>query len=132
MRGLSARSTGANGFQSIRFGVIPQIFPVILSNALYFFESNTRSATILGIVGAGGIGLMLSDRIRINHWNEVCYLVIMIVITVFLIDLVSKKIRHHFIRSGAVPRPAAEPHGVFAALRRVFPRSPFGKRTRIS
>lgn len=52
------------------FAILPQVFPVMLSHALYYFESNTHSTTILGIVGAGGIGLHLADRIRVNNWDE--------------------------------------------------------------
>lgn len=90
-------ATGANHLQLMRFSIFPQIFPVILSNALYFFESNIRSATILGVVGAGGIGLQLSDRIRINNWDEASFIIILILITVSIIDTLSKKIRLFFI-----------------------------------
>jgi phosphonate transport system permease protein len=93
------RATGAGYFQVLRYGYLPQIFPIVASNALYFFESNTRSASILGIVGAGGIGLILSDRIRINNWDQVSYLIILIIVTVFIIDIFSKKIRHKLIKS---------------------------------
>lgn len=54
------RATGANRLQLMRFAIFPQVFPVMLSHVLYYFESNTRSATILGVVGAGGIGLHLA------------------------------------------------------------------------
>ena len=74
------RATGAKPVQVMRFGILPQVFPVMLSNALYYFESNTRSATILGVVGAGGIGTQLTDRIRINNWDEVCFIVLMILV----------------------------------------------------
>jgi phosphonate transport system permease protein len=84
----------------MRFGFLPQIFPVMLSNGLYYFESNTRSATILGVVGAGGIGTQLTDRIRINNWDEVCFIVLMILVTVALIDTLSKEIRQRIIRQG--------------------------------
>ena len=93
------RSSGAKPLQVIRFGILPQVFPVILSNTLYYFESNTRSATILGVVGAGGIGLQLADRIRINSWDEVGFIVIMILITVAVMDTVSKEIRLRIIRN---------------------------------
>jgi len=92
-------STGANRFQVICFGILPQILPVLLSNALYFFESNTRSATILGVVGAGGIGMQLADRIRINNWDEVSFIVGMILITVAVIDWLSKEIRMRMIKN---------------------------------
>ena len=93
----SVRSSGANRLQVMRFGILPQVLPVLLSHILYFFESNTRSATILGVVGAGGIGLQLADRIRVNNWDEVGFLLMMILLTVSLIDQLSKTIRRRFI-----------------------------------
>lgn len=91
------RAAGAKPVQVMRFGIFPQVFPLILSNALYYFESNTRSATILGVVGAGGIGTQLADRIRINSWDEVGFIVLMILATVAVIDTLSKEIRLRII-----------------------------------
>ena len=91
------RASGGDKMQVVRFGMVPQVLPVILSNALYYFESNTRSATILGIVGAGGIGLQLSDRIRVNNWDEAAFIIIMILITVALIDNLSRAVRLRII-----------------------------------
>jgi len=91
------RAAGGNRLQVIRFGVLPQVLPVILSNTLYLFEHNTRSASILGIVGAGGIGFLLSDRLRAYAWQEACLIIILIVITVYAIDYLSKIIRQRFI-----------------------------------
>jgi len=91
------RASGANTIQTMRFAILPQVFPVILSTSLYYFESNTRSATILGIVGAGGIGLHLSDRIRVLAWDQASLIICMILVTVYLIDTLSNRIRHHFI-----------------------------------
>ena len=91
------RATGANRLQLVRFAIFPQVFPVMLSHALYYFESNTRSATILGVVGAGGIGLHLIDRIRVNNWDEVSFILLMILVVVTGIDLVSNAIRWRFI-----------------------------------
>ncbi len=91
------RATGAGRVQTMRFGILPQVLPVILSNTLYFFESNTRSATILGVVGAGGIGQQLSDRIRVNNWDEVMFIVLMILATVYVIDIVSRQLRVRII-----------------------------------
>lgn len=93
------RAAGASEIEVIRFGILPQVIPIILSQALYYFESNTRSATILGIVGAGGIGLMLSDRIRVNNWDEACLIIIMILITVSVIDYLSRMIRQGIIQT---------------------------------
>lgn len=93
-------SSGASRIQALRYAVFPQILPVILSNALYFFESNIRSATILGVVGAGGIGLQLSDRIRVNNWDEAAFIILLILITVSVIDTISKEIRIRIINYG--------------------------------
>ncbi len=91
------RAAGANMVQTIVFAMLPQVLPVLLSNCLYYFESNTRSATILGIVGAGGVGLVLADRIRVMAWDQVSLLIIMILITVYLIDNLSRFLRSRFI-----------------------------------
>jgi phosphonate transport system permease protein len=73
--------------------VLPQAIPLFLSQALYFFESNTRSATILGIVGAGGIGLQISERIKILAWDQVAFILILVLAVVALIDTLSKWLR---------------------------------------
>jgi phosphonate transport system permease protein len=95
------RACGANRLQIVRFGILPQVLPVMLSHALYFLESNTRSATILGVVGAGGIGLQLADRIRVNNWDEVSFILMMILVAVTTIDLISKAVRHRMIQTSA-------------------------------
>lgn len=97
------RASGANNIQVMRFGILPQVFPVILSQMLYFFESNTRSATILGVVGAGGIGLQLSDRIRVCDWDEAMCIIILILITITIIDTLSKSIRLRVIGNRSTP-----------------------------
>jgi phosphonate transport system permease protein len=91
------RSSGGNSLLTIRFGIIPQVLPVMLSNVLYIFESNTRSATILGIVGAGGIGFFLADRIRTMLWEEASFIMIMILVAVYVIDWMSKLVRRRLI-----------------------------------
>lgn len=105
--GDGVRACGGGRLLGIRFGILPQVLPVMLSSALYVFESNTRSATILGIVGAGGIGFYLSDRIRTMNWEESCFIVLMILVTVYLIDALSKAVRTRLIRGQAAggPRP---------------------------
>jgi phosphonate transport system permease protein len=106
------QAAGANAVQRVRFGIIPQVLPIMVSNALYMFESNVRSATILGIVGAGGIGFHLSDRIRAHRWEEVGFIIIMIIIFVALIDFMSHVLRSRLVKAGA-DRPLlviARPH----------------------
>jgi phosphonate transport system permease protein len=87
------RSTGGGRLHELRFGLIPEVSPVMLGQVLYYFESNTRSATIIGIVGAGGIGLHLYEQIRTVEWQQVSYIVIMILVTVALIDYASSRLR---------------------------------------
>lgn len=91
------RSTGAARLMTLRLGVLPQVLPVMLSQALYQLESNSREATILGLVGAGGIGLRLSERIEINAWDQVAYIIVLILVTVTSIDVVSRHIRRRLI-----------------------------------
>lgn len=97
------RAAGANGPQTLRLGVFPQVLPVMLSHMLFFYESNVRSASILGIVGAGGIGLQLSDRTRINNWDEAAFIILMILVTVAVIDNLSRRIRMKIIRHATQP-----------------------------
>lgn len=90
-------STGGGDVANVRFGLVPQILPVIGGQVLYFFESNTRSATIIGIVGAGGIGLHLAEQIRVLEYQHVSALILMILVTVSLIDVVSTRLRFALI-----------------------------------
>lgn len=91
VEGVSA--SGGNRLEAIRFGIIPQVLPIFASQILYFFESNTRSATIIGIVGAGGIGLYLSEEIRVLEWQRAAFLILMVLVTVAIIDQVSQRLR---------------------------------------
>lgn len=91
------RAAGGSRAQQLRFGLLPQVNPVFLSILLYNFESNVRSSTILGIVGAGGIGFLLSDRIGAYRWDEAWSIIFLIVAMVYLIDAASAAIRARFI-----------------------------------
>lgn len=90
-------AAGGGRLTAIRFGVLPQVAPVMLAQALYFFESNTRSAAILGVVGAGGIGLQIAERIRVRHWDEVAFIILLMIVTVAIIDTISGRIRRSLI-----------------------------------
>jgi phosphonate transport system permease protein len=90
-------STGGGRILGIRFGILPEVFPVLASQVLYFFESNTRSATIIGIVGAGGIGLHLAEAIRTLELQQSSFIIVMILITVAAIDVVSSQLRFALI-----------------------------------
>ncbi|MGO4351544.1 phosphonate ABC transporter, permease protein PhnE [Rhizobium sp. RAF36] len=94
------KSTGASTMLVHRYGIIPQIVPVIVSQTLYQWESNVRGATIIGAVGAGGIGLKLWEAMRTNsNWENVAYMVILILIVVFLFDMASNALRHRLMGS---------------------------------
>jgi len=87
------RATGAHRLQEIAWGVLPQVGPLWTGYALYRFESNARSATILGYIGAGGIGQTLFDAINGFNYRETSAIVIVIVVAVTLIDLLSQAMR---------------------------------------
>ena len=90
-------ASGGSRMQQIRFGIMPQVNPVILSILLYNFESNVRSGTILGIVGAGGIGFLLADRISAYRWDEAWSIIFLIVAMVYAIDWLSGLVRSRLI-----------------------------------
>lgn len=92
------KSTGASPVLVQRYGVVPQVMPLIISQTLYQWESNTRSATIIGAVGAGGIGLKLWEAMRTNsNWANVFYMVLLILLVVYVLDFVSGKLRSRLI-----------------------------------
>jgi len=91
-------STGAKPLQRYRFGVIPQVVPVLLAQILYFLESNTRSATIIGAITGGGIGLMLTQAIQTQKdWEEVAYYIVLIIVMVMFMDWFSGWLRGRLI-----------------------------------
>jgi phosphonate transport system permease protein len=96
------RASGGSALHEIRFGLMPQVLPVIAGQVLYFIESNTRSATIIGIVGAGGIGLQLAEQIRVLEWQKVSFLILMILMAVAAIDWISSKLRFAIIGRRAI------------------------------
>ena len=96
------RASGGSALHEIRFGLLPQVAPVIAGQVLYFIESNTRSATIIGIVGAGGIGLQLAEQIRVLEWQKVSFLILMILVAVAVIDWISERLRLAIIGRRAI------------------------------
>jgi phosphonate transport system permease protein len=95
------RSVGGSWLAQMRYGVVPQVMPGFLSYGLLRFEINVRSSTIIGFVGAGGIGQELKRVISFNIYEEVSAIVILILLIVVAIDLASERIRHRFI--GTLP-----------------------------
>lgn len=96
------KSVGASPAAVNRYGVVPQVLPVFVSQSLYFWESNTRSATVIGAVGAGGIGLKLLEAMGTNSdWDKVAYMVLLILGVVFIFDNISNAIRSRLIGPAA-------------------------------
>ncbi|SMO41139.1 phosphonate ABC transporter, permease protein PhnE [Paracoccus laeviglucosivorans] len=93
------RSTGAGSIARIRWAVIPQVAPVILSQLLYYFESNTRGATVIGAITGGGIGLLLMQAMQTQQdWEHVAYYILLIVLMVMVMDWVSGRLRARLIK----------------------------------
>jgi len=91
------RATGANTLQEIAYGIIPQVIPLWISYSLYRFESNVRSASVVGMVGAGGIGMLLWDAIRSFNYGATAAMLIILVVVVSLLDCGSAVVRKRFI-----------------------------------
>lgn len=91
------RATGANKLQEVVWGVIPQVAPLWTSYALYRFESNSRSATVLGLIGAGGIGQLLFDALNAFAYAQLAAIIIVIIVAVSLIDLLSQAMRSRLL-----------------------------------
>jgi phosphonate transport system permease protein len=91
------RATGAGRLDEIAYGILPQVMPLWISYSLYRFEANVRSASVVGMVGAGGIGVVLWEIIRGFQYAETCAVLLIIVVTVRLVDLVSAHIRKRYV-----------------------------------
>ncbi len=101
-RGLTA--VGANGLQKHRYGIFTQSFPTFLALSLYQIESNTRSAAVLGFVGAGGIGLVYAENMRLWNWDVVMFITLILVVVVMLMDKVSSMLRNKYIVGEDIPQ----------------------------
>jgi phosphonate transport system permease protein len=91
------RATGARKLEEIAYGIVPQVMPLWISYSLYRFESNVRSAAVVGMVGAGGVGVLLWEYIRGFYYGETAALLLVVIVTVSLVDLGSAQIRKRFI-----------------------------------
>jgi len=91
------RASGSSAVQEVVYGVIPQVLPLWISYSLYRFESNVRSATVVGMVGAGGIGVTLWEAIRGFQLGQTCAILIIIIAAVSLLDILSQRLRKQFI-----------------------------------
>ena len=91
------RATGAGRLHEVIWGIIPQVAPLWTSYALYRFESNSRSATVLGLIGAGGIGQLLFDALNAFAYHQLSAIIIVIIVAVSLIDLLSQAMRSRLL-----------------------------------
>ncbi|RAA66510.1 phosphonate ABC transporter, permease protein PhnE, partial [Burkholderia multivorans] len=93
----SLKASGANKMKTLVFAVVPQILPTFLSLILYRFELNLRSASILGLIGAGGIGTPLIFALQTRSWDRVGIILIGLVIMVGIVDYISGKVREKIV-----------------------------------
>ncbi|TCT90901.1 phosphonate transport system permease protein [Gibbsiella quercinecans] len=100
-RGLNA--VGANVLQKHRFGIFTQSFPTFLALSLYQIESNTRSAAVLGFVGAGGVGLVYAENMRLWNWDVVMFITLILVVIVMVMDAISARLRQRYIVGKDIP-----------------------------
>ena len=93
----NVRATGASALDEIVYGVLPQVMPLWISYSLYRFESNVRSASVVGMVGAGGIGVIVHEVIRGFEYAQASAVMLIIIVFVTLIDMASALVRRVFI-----------------------------------
>ena len=89
--------TGASKVEEVLYGVIPQVIPLWISFALYRFESNVRSATVVGLIGAGGIGMALGENMKSFQYDLAGVILIIIVLAVVVLDIISGYLRKAFL-----------------------------------
>lgn len=87
------KATGANYFQTLSFAVVPQMLPDLISFGLYRFETNIRAASVLGLIGAGGMGYLLNNAFRTFAYREACAIVIILIVLVITVDTISARLR---------------------------------------
>lgn len=107
----AARAVGASGLQVQRWGVLPQVLPEVVAFWLYRFEINIRAASVLGLVGAGGIGSLLNENIRYGRYSQAGMVIIVVVVVTILIDTISGRLRRRIIEGPGGARPQT-PEGV--------------------
>ncbi len=107
----AARAAGARPLQILRWSVVPQVLPEAVAFWLYRFEINIRAGTVLGVLGAGGIGSILSQLFARREWERIGITLVVIILVTMLVDTISARVRQRIIRGPAAPREssAAEP-----------------------
>ncbi|MBE1514716.1 phosphonate ABC transporter, permease protein PhnE [Nesterenkonia halotolerans] len=105
----SSRASGSNQMQMIRWAVLPQVMPEIIAIWLYRFEVNIRASAILGVLGAGGIGSLLSTVFGAREWDRIGIVLVVIIVVTMLVDQISAFIRHRVIHGGDARSDGGEP-----------------------
>lgn len=95
--GEALRATGAGPIHTFSYAVVPQVLPEFASNLLYRFEINLRAASVLGLVGAGGIGGLLIQRIQFRRWEEISMILLVIIAFIVIVDVISSSIRRRLV-----------------------------------
>jgi len=90
-------ASGGSGLHRVRYGILPEVLPVLAGQTLYYFEGNVRASMIIGIVGAGGIGMILTEMIRTMEWQAVSMIVLLLLVVVALIDFGSGRLRQRLM-----------------------------------
>ena len=91
------RAAGGNGLHVFFYSVVPQVLPEFASYLLYRFEINLRAASVLGLVGAGGIGAILIQRLQFRRWTEISMIMIVIVVVIIVVDTLSSRVRRRLV-----------------------------------
>jgi phosphonate transport system permease protein len=105
----AARASGASAIQIQRWGVLPQVLPEVIAFWLYRFEINIRAAAVLGLVGAGGVGSLLTTNLRYGRYSDAGMVIVVVVVATILIDSVSGRVRRRIIEGPGGPRSAEAP-----------------------
>ncbi|MBO0595328.1 phosphonate ABC transporter, permease protein PhnE [Nesterenkonia sp. E16_7] len=105
----SSRASGSNHLQLIRWAVLPQVMPEVIAIWLYRFEVNIRASAILGVLGAGGIGSLLSTVFGARDWDRIGIVLVVIILVTMVVDQISAFIRHRVIHGPTVRNGGGEP-----------------------
>lgn len=101
---VALRSAGAGPLQAVRFGLVCQVLPNFLGLSLFFFEINVRAAAALGLVGAGGLGELIEERMGVAAFDELSFLIIILLVTVALVDEISSRLRKWILKGESLKR----------------------------
>lgn len=100
----AAVSGGASHLSALRWSVLPQVLPEVVAFWLYRFEINIRASAVLGVIGAGGIGSLLSQLFNLRDWERIGITLVVIIVVTMIVDAISGAIRHRIIAGGGAPK----------------------------